>query len=159
MITCQACGAQLTDDAKFCGICGAPVATTASTEPTDAPNPDLNAGAGQNQNPNAQGYPPYNQGYPPYGQNAYGYGAPYSPTPERPLQMGQFIYALINFAIAGIVALWPLMHVLNARKAPDDATEAYLIAKAKTANIATTIIGIVVTALIFVAELLPLILL
>ncbi len=66
---------------------------------------------------------------------------------ERKIDIKQLIFAIINFTLVGIFAIWPLIHVMNARKAPDDATESFELAKAKRANQTLLALGLIIVVI------------
>lgn len=92
---CPKCGAQLNDDATFCGVCGNQISSAASASSTQQP---------YSQQPYSQptyGQPPYGQNpnnQQPYGQVPYGGQAPYGqPMYQQPPVPGK------GFGIAGMV--------------------------------------------------------
>ena len=176
MIFCKKCGYVLPDDARFCSECGAAIAQEATADPTKT---ETATGTTATQNttvpPQNPGVPPQNPSVPPYGANPNpsqgyygqyppqqgyytqpGYPPPYQPYGYQPrkvrsINVGQLVFAILNLVMfCGLLAIWPLILVINAKNAPDDLTEAYLLQKAKKANITCLVIGIVVSTLMVI---------
>lgn len=169
MIYCKKCGNPLPDESKFCNECGASVNENSENPNTNGQNDPNGRHQQQNRdNANGQngydphntqgspygqsGYPPYGQngyspygqnGYPPYGQNPYDPYNPYHQPKQRSLNVGMLVFSIINFVVAGIAAIWPLLLTLNARKASSDYEEQALLKRAKIVNIVVLIVGII----------------
>lgn len=117
MLYCQNCGCELNEGVKFCTSCGTPVPNAQNT---------------QNQNEQSfnqqNGFDPNNP-YNTYDPNAY-----YPPLPHK-LDTGMLIFTIINFFLCGILAIWPLVHLIGAYNAQTLAEQADSLRKCKNANI------------------------
>jgi len=127
MLYCQNCGCELNGGAKFCTSCGTPVPNAQNAQN----NTDQN---GQNQQNGYDPNNPYN-GYNPYDP----YNAYYPPMPKK-LDIGMLAFTIINFFICGILAIWPLVHLIGAYNAETLAEQADSLKKCKNANIICLVI-------------------
>lgn len=89
-------------------------------------------------------------GMPPSGGYAPGGYPPPGNRPLRKLDEGQLVFAIVNMilglifglGIMAVVAIWPLIHAVNAQKAASEAEAEYLVQRAKRANIIVLVLNL-----------------
>ncbi len=93
---------------------------------------------------------PSSNGMPPPGGYAPGGFPPPGNPPARRVGEGQMVFAMVNmilgmifgFGIMALVAIWPLIHAVNAQKAATEAEAEELLYRAKRANIVVLVLNL-----------------